>query len=148
MTSTETPELDALGPIDYLVVEFPPDHEPEGASLRALGDVVSRGTIKVLDLAFVSKGADGRSIRVPIETIPFTGDVDLSLYAEASSGLLSADDLDEVASILAPETLGAILVYENTWATAFAAELRKSGAAFVANGRIRIEDVLAALEIA
>jgi Family of unknown function (DUF6325) len=144
--TSQTPELDTLCPIDYLVVEFPVGHNPEGASLRALGDVVSRGVIRVLDLVCVRKAADGTAERVAIEEVPFTGDVDLSLFAEASSGLVSDDDLAEVASVLDTGTTGAILVYENTWASGLARELQKSGAQFVAYGSVPVDDVLAALE--
>jgi Family of unknown function (DUF6325) len=146
VSDTETAEFESMGPIDYLVVEFPANREPDGSSLGALADLESSGVIHILDLVCVAKSLDGSLKRVAIEQLPFTGDIDLSLFAEAASGIVGDEDLMEAGSVLNPGTTGALLIYENRWAAPFGQVLRKSGAQIVANGRIPLPTLLAAIE--
>ena len=139
-------ELDDIGPIDYLVVEFPADRQPDGSALPILRELVERGIIRVLDLAFVRKEADGSLAGIEIDDVGFAGEIDVTLFAEASSDLLKETDLEEAASILEPGCSAAVLVYENRWATPFAAALRHSGARLVATGRIPVQGLLDNLE--
>lgn len=139
-------DLDELGPIDYLVVEFPADRQPDGSALPLLRDLVDKGTIRILDLAFVQKNADGSVVGVDIADVGLQGDLDVTLFAEASSGLLDGDDLDQAGSVLEPGCSAAVLVYENTWAGPFAAALRRNGAQLVAAGRIPVQAILATLD--
>jgi hypothetical protein len=135
-----------LGPIDYLVVEFPADREPDGSALHHLEDLVDRGIIRVLDLGFVRRLADGSVEGIDINAMGLTGEVDVTLFAGAASGLLGEDDLAEAGAVLEPGCSAAVLVYENTWAAPFAVALRKNGAQLVANGRIPVQAIIAALE--
>ncbi|MFE3290804.1 DUF6325 family protein [Rhodococcus sp. NPDC059234] len=135
-----------IGPIDYLVIEFPADRSPDGSALPLLLDLVDRGIVRVLDLAFVRKLADGSVVGVDISELGFEGDIEVSVFAEASSGLLDNADLDEAAAILEPGCSAAVLVYENRWAAPFAAALRHSGAQLVASGRIPVQGILASLD--
>ncbi|WP_460973636.1 DUF6325 family protein [Prescottella soli] len=139
-------EIDELGPIDYLVVEFPADRRPDGSALPHLRDLVERGIIRVLDLVFVRKDADGALAGIAIEDLGFEGGIDVTLFAEAASGLIDRSDLEEAAAVLEPGRAGAILVYENRWAAPFAAALRREGAELVASGRIPVQGVLSALD--
>lgn len=139
-------EFDELGPIDYAVVEFPAGRNPDGSALPILVDLVERGIIRVLDLVFVRKDADGSVVGLAIEDFGFGSEVDVTLFAEASSGLLDRTDLDEAAVALEPGRSGAILVYENCWAAPFATALRRQGAQLVASGRIPVQGVLSALD--
>jgi Family of unknown function (DUF6325) len=139
-------ELDELGPIDYLVVEFPADRQPDGSALPLLRDLVEKGTIRILDLAFVRRNADGSVVGVDIADVGLQGEVDVTLFAEASSGLLDRDDLDQAGSALEPGCSAAVLVYENTWAAPFATALRRNGAQLVAAGRIPVQAILATLD--
>ncbi|RDI31376.1 hypothetical protein DEU38_10489 [Rhodococcus sp. AG1013] len=139
-------ELDDLGPIDYLVVEFPADRQPDGSALPILRGLVERGIIRVLDLAFVRKEADGSLSGIEIDDVGFEGEIDVTLFAEASSDLLKESDLEEAAAILEPDCSAAVLVYENRWAAPFAAALRHSGAQLVATGRIPLQTILENLE--
>ena len=143
MTDTD---LDQLGPIDYLVVEFPADHEPDGSALAEVIDLVDRGIVRVLDLAWVRREKDGTVTGVDISDLGLTGDIDITLFAGATSGLLGEDDLTEAANALEPGCSAAVLLYENTWAAPFARALRRSGAQLVANGRIPVQALLAALD--
>ena len=139
-------EFDELGPLDYAVVEFPAGRNPDGSALPILVDLVERGIIRVLDLVFVRKDDDGSVVGLAIEDFGFGSEVDVTLFAEASSGLLDRTDLDEAAVALEPGRSGAILVYENCWAAPFATALRRQGAQLVASGRIPVQGVLSALD--
>ncbi|MFC0449465.1 DUF6325 family protein [Rhodococcus jostii] len=139
-------DFDELGPIDYLVVEFPADRKPDGSALPHLIDLVERGIIRVLDLVFVRKESDGSLAGIAVEDVGFEGRVDVTLFAEAATGLIDRTDLEEAASVLEPGCSGAILVYENCWAAPFASALRREGAQLVASGRIPVQGILAALD--
>ncbi|HEX6419818.1 MAG TPA: DUF6325 family protein [Acidimicrobiales bacterium] len=145
MSDTDT-DLDELGPIDYAVIEFPADRRPDGSALPLLRDLVDRGVIRVLDLAFVRKDADGAVAGVDVADVGLTGDLDVTLFAHASSGLVDSDDLEEAAAVLEPGCAAAVLVYENTWAAPFARALRRNGAQLVAGGRIPVQAILAKLD--
>ena len=133
-----------MGPIDYVLVEWP-GKQPEGEIAPHLVDLVDRGLIRILDLAFLMKGEDGTIAAVEIADVG--GEVaELAIFEGASSGLLDDEDLDQAGAALEPGTSAALLVYENTWAAPFAAAVRRSGGQLVASGRIPINDVLAALD--
>jgi hypothetical protein len=132
-----------MGPIDYLVVEWP-ERQPTGEAAPHLLDLVDRGLIRIMDLAFIAKGEDGSVARLEIADL---GD-EFAVFLGASSGLISDEDTDEAAAALEPGTSAAVLVYENSWAAPFAAAMRRSGAQLVAGGRIPTQAVLAALDAA
>jgi hypothetical protein len=138
-------EFAEMGPIDYIVVEFP-GNRMTGEGLPLLVDLVDRGVIRILDLMFVRKEEDGSV--VGMEIADFTGDgaLDLAVFEGASSGLLGEDDIEEAGSALEPGNSAGILVYENLWAAPFATALRRGGAQMVASGRIPVPAVLAALD--
>ncbi len=99
-------DLDVLGPIDYLVVEFPADRKPDGSALPLLIDLVDRNIIRVLDLIFVRKEPDGALSGIAIEDLGFEGGVDVTLFAEAATGLIDRTDLEEAAAVLEPGVPG------------------------------------------
>lgn len=139
-------ERDQMGPIDYLIVEWP-GRQPDGEAAPYLIDLVDRGLIRIIDLAFIAKDEDGSVAR--IELADLGGEVDVFAEFEgASSGLLSNEDTDEAANALEPGTSAALLVYENTWAAPFAAAVRRSGGELVASGRIPARDMIDALDAA
>jgi hypothetical protein len=132
-----------MGPIDYLVVEWP-GRQPTGEAAPYLLDLVDRGLIRILDLAFIAKGEDGSVARLELADL---GD-EFAVFLGASSGLVSDDDTEEVAAALEPGTSAALLVYENSWAAPFATAMRRSGAQLVAGGRIPTQALIAALDAA
>jgi hypothetical protein len=133
-----------LGPIDYLVVEWPAGTQPSGEGLPLLVDLVDRGVIRVLDLAFVRKDDDGSIVALDLNDM---GDgPELTVFEGASSGLIGQDDYDEAGAAIEPGCAAALLVYENTWAAPFATALRRSGAQLVAGGRIPVNAILQALD--
>jgi hypothetical protein len=135
-----------LGPVDYLVVEWPPGKEPTGEGLELLVDLTERGIIRVIDLAFVMKEEDGRVRGLAITDLDEDGTLDLVQFEGASWGVLGQEDFDEAGAALEPGTSAAILVYENRWAAPFATALRRSGAQLVASGRIPVNALLEKLD--
>ena len=137
-------EFEEMGPIDYIVVEWP-GRQPTGEAAPHLVDLVERGIIRILDLAFIAKAEDGSVAGLEISEL---GDEveELKVFEGASSGLLSDEDTQEAAAALEPGTSAALLVFENRWAAPFASAVRRSGGQLVASGRIPVQAVLAALE--
>lgn len=135
-----------MGPVDYVLVEWP-GRQPNGEIAPHLVDLVERGLIRIIDLAFIAKGEDG-SVAV-LELSDLGGEVtELAVFEGASSGLLGDEDVDQAGEVLEPDTSAALIVYENAWAAGLATAMRRSGGQLVASGRIPIEDVIAALDAA
>ena len=139
-------DLEEMGPIDYLVVEWP-DRQPTGEAVPILLDLVERGVVRVIDIAFIAKGEDGSVASLDISNLADESD-ELKELVGAETNLLSAEDFAEAGAALDPGTSAAILVYENVWAAPFAVALRRSGAQVVANGRIPVQTLVAALDAA
>jgi hypothetical protein len=140
-----TNDLDETGPIDYLVVEFP-GNRMTGEAFPLLVDLVDRGLVRILDLVFVRKDTDGSVVGLELKDFDNDGELDMSVFAGASSGLIGDDDIQEAGDVLQPGCSAGILVYENRWAAPFAAAVRRSGGQLVASGRLPIQAVLAALD--
>ena len=134
-----------MGPIDYIVVEFP-GSKMTGEGLPLLVDLVDQGIIRILDLVFVTKDADGTTRAMAIADLDGDGDLDLAVFEGASSGLLGQDDIDEAGNVLQAGNAAGILVYENVWAGPFTSALRRGGGQLVASGRIPMQDVVAAVD--
>lgn len=137
-------ELD-VGPVDYLVIEFP-GNKMTGEGFPILVDLVDRGIIRILDLAFVRKDLDGTVDAMALTDFDQEGIGELAVFHGASSGLLDEGDVTEAGAAVAPGSSAAILVFENTWAGPFVTAMRHSGAELVASGRIPAADVMAAIE--
>src|ERR1700684_2764831 len=113
-----------MGPVDYLLVEWP-GRQPNGEVAPELLSLVDRGLINILDLTFLAKAEDGTIAALEISEVG--GEVvELAVCEGASSGLLTEDDLQEAGSALEPGTSAALLVYENAWAAPFATGVRAS----------------------
>jgi hypothetical protein len=140
-----TDKLDETGPIDYLVVEFP-GNRMRGEAFPLLVDLVDRGLIRILDLAFIRKEPDGSVAAMALSDVDRDGTLDLAVFEGASSGLLGDDDLAEAAKALEPNSSAGVLVYENVWAAPFARALRRAGGQLVASGRIPVQAILSALD--
>jgi len=138
-------DLDQMGPIDYLVLEFP-GSRMTGEAFPLLVDLVDRGVVRILDLVFVRKESDGSVVGVELADVNGDGELDLSVFEGVSSGLVGEDDIQEAGTVLEPGSSAGILVYENLWAAPFAAAIRRSGGQLVASGRIPVQAVLAALD--
>ncbi|MGP4052950.1 DUF6325 family protein [Streptomyces sp. 2A115] len=145
--SNENDEFDDIGPIDYLVVEYP-GSRPTGEALPYLVDLVDRGLIRILDLVFVRKDPDGSVEAVDMVDLAREGNTDLAVFEGATSGLLGQDDIQEAGKAIGAGSTAGIVMYENRWAAPLARSLRRSGARLVAAGRIPVQDVIATLDLA
>jgi Family of unknown function (DUF6325) len=137
--------LEELGPIDYVVLEWPGELPSTGEVQPLLLDLVDRGIVRILDIAFVAKDQDGSVSGLELGNLKQAA----AAFAEfegASSGLLGFEDLQEAAAALEPGTSAAVIVWENRWAAPVAAALRRSGGQLVASGRIPVQAILAALD--
>jgi hypothetical protein len=135
--------IEEMGPIDYVVLEWP-GRQPKGDAAPLILDLVDRGIIRILDIALMVKAEDGSIAAIDLGELD--GDGGFAEFQGASTGLLSQEDLEEAANALQPGTSAAVLMWENRWAAPVAVALRRSGGQLVASGRIEIQAMLAALE--
>jgi hypothetical protein len=134
------PELSEMGPIDYVVLEWPRERTtPDVAPM--IVDLVDRGIIRILDIALIAKEDDGI-----VTALDFGRLEPFGVFEGASTGLLDNDDLEAAGEVLEPGTAAAVLIWENRWAAPIGIALRHSGAQLVATGRIPVQGILAALE--
>ncbi len=137
--------LDELGPVDYIVVEFPAGASSftgeMAAELRALAD---SGTIRVIDVLILTKDADGTVEAAELSDIAELGELQ-GIEAELAE-LLAAEDVDHLAAAMEPGSTAGVLIWENLWAAPFAAAVRHSGGQLIANGRIPIQAIIASIE--
>ena len=138
-------ESDALGPISYVIVEFP-GAKMTGEGLAELLALVDQGVVRILDLQFVLASADGSIEAVELDALDLDGSFDLTVFEGASSGLLDESDLSDAQSAIEPGAAAAILIFENTWATPFVQALRRSDAQLVAAGYIPHDALVASLD--
>jgi hypothetical protein len=140
-----TSEDEAMGPISYLIVEFP-GNKMTGEGLQVLADLADRGVIRVLDLRFVTVGDDGSVAAIDLSDIDQDGVLDVTIFAGVSSGLLDQSDFDDAGGVVQSGSSAAILLFENRWATEFVGALRRGGAELVAAGYIPQSDLVDALD--
>ena len=140
-------DVDELGPVDFVVVEFPADQADFSGQMAAeLSKLIDSDVIRVLDLILLKKELDG-SVE-GFESHDF-GDVDVGGLRELETELallLAEEDVESIGAALEPGSVAAVLVWENTWAAPFGSAVRKSGGQLVASGRIPIQALAAAIE--
>jgi hypothetical protein len=143
--SDQEQSVDELGPVDYIVVEFP-GSQFDGSIATVLADLVDRGIIRVLDVILIAKGDDGEIDVLEVSDFDDSALDELRRFETEIALLLSEDDVVNLAGAVDPGTTAAVLVYENTWAAPFGAAVRHRGGQLVASGRIPIQALLAAIE--
>ena len=136
---------EAMGPVSFLIVEFP-GNKMTGEGFPLLVDLVDRGLIRILDLVFVTRATDGSIEAVELRDLDGDGDLDLTIFEGASSGLLDESDFADASSVIEPGSSAAILIFENRWATGFIQALRRGGAELVAAGYIPQDDLAMSLD--
>jgi hypothetical protein len=137
--------IDELGPVDWIVVEFPGSRF-KGEIAPALRELVERDLVRVLDLLVLKKDSDGTLEAFELSDLD-PGEIgELRTYEAELAMLLSEDDVTAVAEAIEPGSSAAVLVWENVWAAPFASAVRRSGGQLVASGRIPIQALLAAIE--
>ena len=145
MTTTDPNDVEELGPVDYIVVEFP-GSKFNGEIAPALKDLVDRGIIRVLDIVILQKDDKGTLEVAELSDLDESEVGSIRDYETELAMLLSEDDVIAVAEAIEPGTTAAVLVWENKWAVPFATAVRHSGGQLVASGRIPIQAIAAALE--
>ena len=141
---TNTP-LDELGPVDYVVVEFPAGAKNfTGEMATELVKLVDAGTIRVIDVLVLTKNEDGSVDAAELSDVGELGPLQ-AVEAELAE-LLAADDVEHLAAAMEPGSTAGVLIWENLWAAPFASAARRSGGQLIANGRIPIQAIIASIE--
>jgi hypothetical protein len=142
---TNSPSVAELGPVDYLVLEFP-GSQFNGNIAPALADLVERNIVRVLDIVVVKKDADGSVAAFELSDLHDTEVGNLRGYEDELALLLNEEDVAAIGATLLPGSSAGVLVWENTWAAPFAVAVRQSGGQMVASGRIPVDTLLAVIE--
>lgn len=137
-----TSTAEAHGPIDFVLIEFPPGN-PDGAAAGALAELIEAGTIRLLDLVVVHRGEDDT---VTVIDVDGAGDTSFVQFSGARSGLIGDDDISQAGDAMTPGSTAALIVFENAWAAPFVAAVRSHGGELVASMRIPAQDVIDALD--
>jgi Family of unknown function (DUF6325) len=142
---TQERSLDDLGPVDYLIVEFPAGAQNftgEGADeLLRLHDA---GTIRIMDILILAKNEDGSVDAMELGDLPNAGE--LSRLETQLAQTLAEEDVENLAAAMDPGSVAGVLVYENLWAAPFASAMRRAGGQLIANGRIPVQALIAAID--
>jgi hypothetical protein len=141
--STDT--IDQLGPVDYLVVEFPAGASNFTGEMAAeLLTLVDSGTIRVIDMLILTKDEDGAVEAMELADVGELGELQ-ALEAQLAE-LLAEDDVEHLAAAMEPGSTAGVLIWENLWAAPFASAARRAGGQLIANGRIPIQAIIAAIQ--
>ena len=137
--------LDELGPVDYVIVEFPPGAQNfTGEGADELIKLHDAGIIRIMDILILEKAADGSVDAHELSDVPELGE--LQRIEAQLAQTLAEDDVADLAAAMDPGTVAAALVYENLWAAPFASAMRRAGGQLIANGRIPIQAIIAAVD--
>ena len=137
--------IDELGPVDYLVLEFPADRQNfTGEMADELVNLAEAGTIRILDVLLLQKAADGTVDALEIDDLDELDE--LRRFETYVAEILAAEDVEHLAAAIDPGTVAAVLVWENSWAAPFASAARRAGGQLVATGRIPIQAIAASIE--
>jgi uncharacterized membrane protein len=137
--------MEEIGPVDFLVVGFP-GNKFKGEIAPAIGELVEAGTIRIIDVAFVGKDADGNAVAMELTELDPEVQAGLDKIGVEVSGLLNEDDLMDIAADLEPNNSAALLVFENVWARKVAQSMRDAGGVMLAFERLPHDVVQAARE--
>jgi hypothetical protein len=137
--------LDELGPVDYVIVEFPAGQANfTGEMVDELLKLVDAGTIRVVDMLILVKDADGAVEAMELSDLDDLGALQ-AIEAQLAE-LIAEEDVENLAAAMDPGSTAGVLIYENLWAAPFASAARRSGGQLIANGRIPIQAIIAAIE--
>jgi len=147
MTAAAQPgsDSDALGPVDFLAIEFP-GGRLTAAGFESLLSLADQGVVDILDMEFITKDADGKSSKVDVWDFAVPEGVDLSAWAGASSGLLDDSDVSQISGLMQPGSVTVVVIYENRWVLGLVDAWRHDGARLIADGGISADDLVAALD--
>jgi hypothetical protein len=135
-----------LGPLDFILLEFPDQDNPTGQAATELRALVDHGVIRLYDIVAVRKDSDGKSTTFDLGELSNDSSDGFAYFAGASSGLLSQQDISQATAALNNGTVGVLLVYENAWAEPFVTAARASGGTLVATSRVSAQDLIETLD--
>src|SRR6185437_8375866 len=144
LDTTSSEQIEEMGPIDYIVIEWP-NEQPTGEAIPLILDLVDRGIIRLLDIAFLVKDENGSVYAIDLAEIA-AAEAGFDAFDGAASGLIGPEALEEAAAVLENGTSAAVMIWENRWAAPVAIALRRSGGQLVASGRIPVQAMVAALD--
>lgn len=137
--------LDDLGPVDFVIVAFPAGKADfRGEMADELVALVEAGTIRLIDVLVLVKDDDGSVEAMELSDLDDLGPLQ-ALEAELAE-FLAEEDVDHLAAAMDPGSVAGVIVYENLWAAPFASAARRAGGQLIANGRIPVQAIIAALE--
>jgi hypothetical protein len=139
---------EAFGPIDVVVIGYPPGAPATGEAVPIFLDLVDRGIIRVIDVTLIRKDADGTFSGFDLGDLDEETAGDLTAFAGASTGLIHDDDVALAAAEIEPGTAAVMIVYENRWAAPFISAVRRNGGVLIASERVGVQELEAALEAA
>jgi hypothetical protein len=137
--------IDELGPVDYLIVEFPPGGQHfTGEGAAELVRLHDAGIIRLMDVLILQKGEDGSVMAQELGDLAELGE--LARLETELVQTLAEEDVEHLAAAMDPGSIAGVLVYENLWAAPFGSAMRRAGGQLIANGRIPIQAIIAAVE--
>jgi hypothetical protein len=145
MNNISNDEL-VLGPVDIVVIGYPPDAPQTGSAVPLFIDLVDRGIIRVLDVKGVRKEQDGSFSGFEVADAPGVGIADLVAFEGAHTGLIGDDDLRVAVDAMEPGSAAVLICFENSWAAPFATEVRRNGGRLLAFERVGAQDLLDAID--
>jgi hypothetical protein len=137
-----------LGPVDIVLIGYPPGAPMTGEAAPMLVDLVDRGVIRVLDVLFVTKAEDGTVAGFDARALGPDRLAEFFVFDGATTGLIGDDDVAKAGEILEPGASAVLLVYENRWAAPFIAAVRRNGGVLIAAERVGADDLMDALDAA
>jgi hypothetical protein len=135
-----------LGPVDVVVIGYPPDAPRTGEAIPLFVDLVDRGIIRVLDVLMVQKDSEGNISGLEIADLDGDGADDLLVFTGARTGMLGEEDASTAGEALQPGEAALMICFENTWAAPFASAVRRNGGRVLAFERVAAQDVLDTLD--
>ena len=145
MTHSTEVTIDDLGPVDYLVIEFPVGQQNfTGEAVEELARLAESGIIRILDLLILQKNDDGTVEALEIDDLE--DEAAIRVFETEIAEILAADDVEMLAEAMLPGSVAGVLVYENRWAAPFASAARRAGGQLIASGRIPIQAIAASIE--
>ena len=137
--------VEELGPVDYLVIEFPAGEQNfTGEAAAELAKLAESGIIRILDVLILVKNDDGSVDAMELDETPMVDEI-RALEADIAE-ILAAEDVELLAAAMEPGSVAGVVVWENRWAAPFAAAARRAGGQLIANGRIPIQAIAASIE--
>jgi hypothetical protein len=135
-----------LGPVDVVVIGYPPDAPRTGEAIPLFVDLVDRGIVRVLDVLMVQKDGEGNISGLEIADLDGDGVDDLLVFTGARTGMLGEEDASTAGEALQPGEAALMICFENAWAAPFATAVRRNGGQVLAFERVAAQDVLDTLD--